>query len=76
LNPAAKLVLPPLRDRIADLPELLSGFVRKKFALGADRELLADYMEAEGIAGPPHADRRIAGRAGNDEVIRRRELPP
>jgi DNA-binding NtrC family response regulator len=60
LNPAARLTLPPLRDRLADLPELLSGFTRKKFAAGADRELLADYMEREGIAGPPHAELLIA----------------
>jgi DNA-binding NtrC family response regulator len=56
LNPAARLVLPPLRERMADLPELLSGFVRKKFASGADRELLADYMESAGQSGPPHVE--------------------
>ena len=56
LNPAARLVLPPLRERLADLPELLRAFVRKKFAAGADRELLADYMEAVDLDGPPHAE--------------------
>jgi DNA-binding NtrC family response regulator len=55
LNPAARLVIPPLRERLADLPELLSGFVRKKFASGADRALLADYMESASLEGPPHA---------------------
>ncbi len=56
LNPAARLVLPPLRERLADLPELLRGFVRKKLASGADRALLADYMEATGLRGAPHAE--------------------
>ena len=56
LNPAARLVLPPLRERLSDLPELLRAFVRKKFAAGADRELLADYMEAVELDGPPHAE--------------------
>ncbi len=59
LNPAARLVLPPLRERMSDLPQLLAGFVRKKFAAGADRALLADYMEAAGIDGPPHAELSI-----------------
>jgi two-component system nitrogen regulation response regulator GlnG len=56
LNPAARLVLPPLRERLSDLPELLRAFVRKKFAAGADRELLADYMEAVDLEGAPHAE--------------------
>jgi DNA-binding NtrC family response regulator len=55
LNPAARLVLPPLRERLADLPELLTGSVRKKFAAGADRALLADYMESADLDGPPSA---------------------
>jgi DNA-binding NtrC family response regulator len=68
LNPAARLVLPALRERMADLPELLSGFVRKKFAAGADRELLADYMEEEGLSGPPHAELTIGKPEGGRGV--------
>ena len=60
LNPASRLVLPPLRERIADLGELLLSFVKKKFATGADRALLADYMDSVGLEGPPHAELVIA----------------
>jgi DNA-binding NtrC family response regulator len=56
LNPAARLVLPPLRDRIGDLAELMRGFVRKKLASGPDRALLADYMESVGLRTAPHAE--------------------
>ncbi len=56
LNPAARLSLPPLRERLTDLPELMRGFVRKKLASGPDRALLVDYMEATGLRGAPHAE--------------------
>ncbi len=59
LNPAARLVVPPLRERRGDVPELLAAFVRKKFASGADRALLADYRESAAIDGPPHAELSI-----------------
>ncbi len=65
LNPAARLVLPPLRQRIADLPELMQTFVRKKLASGADRALLADYMEAAEIPGPPRAQ-LVIGKPGRE----------
>src|SRR6185436_10981569 len=35
LNPQASLSLPPLRERLADLEELLAAFVRAAFARGA-----------------------------------------
>jgi DNA-binding NtrC family response regulator len=60
LNPAAKIALPALRDRREDLEELIAIFVRKKLAAGADRALLADYMETAGIRGAPHAEIQIA----------------
>jgi two-component system nitrogen regulation response regulator GlnG len=46
LNPAARLTLPPLRDRIGDLDELLAGFVRRTFTAGRDRALLEEYAQA------------------------------
>jgi len=52
LNPQASLKLPPLRDRRADLEELLAAFVRAAFARGADRRLVNDYAEAAGLAAP------------------------
>jgi DNA-binding NtrC family response regulator len=55
LNPAARLTLPPLRERLADLEQLMDAFVQRAFASGADRALLAAYLDAAGLAGPPHA---------------------
>ena len=51
LNPSARLVVPPLRERTDDLEELLSVFVRRKLTAGADRALLAEYVESAGIRG-------------------------
>lgn len=63
LNPAARIVLPPLRERMADLDDLLEGFVARTFREGPDRVLLSRYLEMAGIDEPP--DARIAlGRAG------------
>ena len=62
LNPAARLVAPPLRERLEDLEELLALFVRRKFAAGADRALLSDYLDRAGIRGGPHAELAIARR--------------
>jgi DNA-binding NtrC family response regulator len=55
LNPSAQLRLPPLRERLADLEELMSAFVARTFAQGADRELLAEYAAACGLDGPLEA---------------------
>jgi DNA-binding NtrC family response regulator len=52
LNPAARLRLPPLRERIADLGELARAFVQRTFAAGADRALLARYLELARLAPP------------------------
>src|SRR6185295_5028139 len=52
LNPAASLTLPPLRERIGDLEELMGAFVRRAFARGADRALLDDYCAAARLEGP------------------------
>lgn len=55
LNPAARLVLPPLRDRPEDLRALAESFIARRFGEGPDHRLLGDYMEAAGIEGPPSA---------------------
>lgn len=62
LNPAARIVIPPLRERIDDLEELAAGFTRKTFSAGADRALLLRYLEVAGLGGPPCAS-LVVGRA-------------
>ncbi len=56
LNPAARLTMPPLRERMDDLDVLAKALLKKKLAGGADRELLADYLEATQLSGTPHAE--------------------
>jgi len=53
LNPSAALHVPPLRERMEDLPELASAFVSRAFATGADRALLVEYHERAGLGGAP-----------------------
>jgi DNA-binding NtrC family response regulator len=76
LNPAAKLRLPPLRERVTDLPDLARSFVRKTFTAGVDRALLARYLSAAGLdrghaggalAAAPHAE-LVIGRAPSAPV--------
>jgi len=62
LNPSARLVIPPLRERIGDLAELLAGFVSATFHSGPDRELLASYLRTTALSGLPSASLGI-GRA-------------
>jgi DNA-binding NtrC family response regulator len=51
LNPAARLVVPPLRERSEDLPELLSCLLRRAFASGPNAALLAEYRAAAHLSG-------------------------
>ncbi len=53
LNPAARLVLPPLRERREDLEPLLFGLLRKTFSSGPNRQLLVQYCDAAGLTEPP-----------------------
>jgi len=50
LNPAARLLVPALRERIDDLPELMSALLARGFAAGPNATLLADYRKAAGLA--------------------------
>lgn len=59
LNPAASLRLPPLRERVEDIESLLRGLLRKTFAAGPNRQLLAEYCDRAGLDGPPHAELTI-----------------
>ncbi len=75
LNPAARLEMPPLRDRMGDLQSLVAHFVRRCFAGGVDRQLLFDYAEACGLGAsdlPPTVRLRFGGPDG--EAPRPREL--
>ena len=51
LNPSAKLSLPPLRERLDDIPALMTGFLQRAFRAGSHRMLLEDYAKAQGL--PP-----------------------
>ncbi len=55
LNPAARMVLAPLRERKEDIRELAAAFIAGRFAAGTDRELLASYMQVAGLDGPVRA---------------------
>ena len=52
LNPAARLTLPPLRQRKEDIESLAQSFLRRTFAAGPDRALLLEYAEAAGLDAP------------------------
>ena len=51
LNPAARLLMPPLRERIDDLPELMAALLARAFASGPSAALLAEYTSATRIDG-------------------------
>ena len=64
LNPAARLSLPPLRERRSEIPALLRGVVRETFAAGPDAELLAAYAREAGLRGGGIAQARLPGDPG------------
>jgi len=71
LNPAARLTVPPLRERLVDLRILAEAFVERLFADGPDRALLARYQEVAEVEGAPRA-RLSFGRAPDAGV----SIPP
>lgn len=50
LNPAAKVVLPPLRERKEDLRGMCTFLTQRVFGSEGNRKLLADYADLFGIA--------------------------
>ena len=64
LNPAARMLVPPLRERTDDLPELMSHLLARAFVGAPNATLLAEYLSAARVVGsggvelsvgrPPH----------------------
>jgi DNA-binding NtrC family response regulator len=69
LNPRAPMLLPPLRERLGDLEELLAAFVGAAFARGADRRLVSDYAEAAGLAAPLEVRLTVGERAARGKAL-------
>ena len=49
LNPAARLVVPSLRDRVEDLLDLMASLLARAFAGGPNAALAAEYLAAAGV---------------------------
>lgn len=49
LNPAAGVVLPPLRERLEELPALAQTAIARAFTSAVDRALLERYLAAAGL---------------------------
>jgi DNA-binding NtrC family response regulator len=63
LNPTGSLTVPPLRNRMVDLPALAATFLRRTFTQKAHRDLLEEYAHAQGL--PPGLGVELAlGRPG------------
>ena len=54
LNPAAKVELPPLRERMADLPDLLQMLTERVFEGRGNRRLLAQFGRLFGLTDDAH----------------------
>jgi DNA-binding NtrC family response regulator len=71
LNPAARVTLPPLRERLEDLPDLLAVITRRVFSGPGNRRLLDRFGALFGLPAPVGAEvvigRRTARRS--DAVI-------
>ena len=49
LNPAARLIMPPLRERAQDIPALIELFIKRCFTTGGNRAMLEEYTDAVGL---------------------------
>lgn len=78
LNPAARLVVPPLGDRKDDILSFMEFFVQKTFADPANRTLLDDYIRCCKLPGPVEValavDAPTGQGAGVQFVLSRRNL--
>ncbi len=63
LNPAAKVVIPPLRDRLDDLPELLQVLTQRLFESPGNRKLLSRFARLFGLGGTVEATVQTGRRA-------------
>jgi len=50
LNPAARLLIPPLRERTEDLAELMSHLLTRAFSRAPHAALLAEYTSTAGLS--------------------------
>jgi len=65
LNPAARMLIPPLRERTQDLAELMSHLLARAFSRAPHATLLAEYTSAAGL--PPAGGVALSfGRAPHD----------
>jgi DNA-binding NtrC family response regulator len=71
LNPAARLVLPPLRERREDIPDLIDLFVRRCFAAGGNRAMLDEYAASArlGAVDPSRLGVALGRRAVAEEGL-------
>ncbi len=69
LNPAARLKVPPLRDRAEDIVGLASTFVEGAFREGANRALLEAYMKTAKLTGSVRAFADFPGPSRRGEGI-------
>lgn len=71
LNPAARLVLPPLRERREDLPELVELFLRRCFATGGNQAMLEEYGQEASLGDLAAEELTVAfgGRPASDQGL-------
>jgi DNA-binding NtrC family response regulator len=68
LNPSVRIELPPLRERLEDLPRLLTHFVRGAFERASDRVLLEDYARRAGLSAGHALEVAVTGGREEGEI--------